>query len=29
VFQVAGADPERWEQSRVVKRVVVAAPYRN
>ena len=29
VFQVAGADPERWEQNRVVKQVVVAAPSRN
>ena len=29
VFQVAGADPERWEQNRVVKQVVVAAPSGN
>jgi branched-chain amino acid transport system substrate-binding protein len=29
VFQVAGEDPERWEQNRVVKRVVVAAPSGN
>jgi hypothetical protein len=29
LFQVAGEDPERWEQNRVVKQVVVAAPSRN
>ena len=29
VFQVAGEDPERWEQNRVVKQVVVAPPSRN
>jgi len=29
VFQVAGADPERWAQNRVMKQVIVAPPSRN